>query len=142
MSSSHSGRKTIVGIAGILLTILLVTLLGINIEQLLLGWIYFPLRTIPQMTIDWPYATWYCLRPDVCRWTALHSALVHAACRQPGFRQHSRLDIAEYAGDVRHSVGLVRIGDCICWRSAPGHLAVFRSATIPIRRPFLPVNLA
>ena len=55
-SSSHFDRKTIVGIAGILLIILLVALLGINIEQLLLGWIYFPLRTIPQMTIDWPSA--------------------------------------------------------------------------------------
>ena len=55
-SSSHFGRKAFVGIAGILLTILLVALLEINIEQLLLGWIYFPLRTIPQMTIDWPSA--------------------------------------------------------------------------------------
>ncbi len=55
-SSSHFGRKAIVSIAGILLTILLVALLGTNIEQLLLGWIYFPLRTIPQMTVDWPSA--------------------------------------------------------------------------------------
>lgn len=55
-SSLHFGRKAIVGIARILLPILLVALLGINIEQLLLGWIYFPLRTIPQMTIDWPTA--------------------------------------------------------------------------------------
>ena len=54
VSSSRYDRKTVVGIAGILFTILLVALLGINIEQLLLGWIYFPLRTIPQMTIDWP----------------------------------------------------------------------------------------
>ena len=29
---------------------------GEHIEQLLLGWLYFPLRTIPQMTIDWPTA--------------------------------------------------------------------------------------
>ncbi|MEJ7590063.1 MAG: DUF1559 domain-containing protein [Planctomycetaceae bacterium] len=56
VSSSHFGRKAVVGSAGILLTILLVALLGINIEQLLLGWIYFPLRTIPQMTIDWASA--------------------------------------------------------------------------------------
>lgn len=53
-SSSHVDRKAIVAIAGFLLTILLVALLGTNIEQMLLGWIYFPLRTIPQMTIDWP----------------------------------------------------------------------------------------
>ena len=26
----------------------------VNTEQLLFGWIYFPLRTIPRMTIDWP----------------------------------------------------------------------------------------
>ncbi len=55
-SSSHFGRKAIVSIAGILLTILLVVLPGTNIEQLLLGWIYFPLRSIPQMTADWPSA--------------------------------------------------------------------------------------
>ncbi len=28
--------------------------LGSDIEHLLLGWIYFPLRTVPQMTVDWP----------------------------------------------------------------------------------------
>lgn len=55
-SSSHFDKKATVGIAGIFFTILLVAFLGINIEQLLLGWIYFPLRTIPQMTIDWPSA--------------------------------------------------------------------------------------
>jgi hypothetical protein len=55
-SSSHFGRKAVVGIAGVVFAILLVVLLGINIEQLLLGWIYFPLRTIPQMTTDLPSA--------------------------------------------------------------------------------------
>src|SRR5689334_9741278 len=25
-------------------------------EDLLLGWLYFPLRTIPRMTVDWPAA--------------------------------------------------------------------------------------
>lgn len=28
--------------------------LGWDIEHLLLGWIYFPLRTLPRMTADWP----------------------------------------------------------------------------------------
>src|SRR5437763_1709157 len=27
---------------------------GSACEQLLLGWIYFPLRAVPQMTVDWP----------------------------------------------------------------------------------------
>jgi len=30
--------------------------LGENVEQLLLGWLYFPIRTIPKMTVDWPSA--------------------------------------------------------------------------------------
>ena len=29
---------------------------GVNAEQLLLGWLYFPLQTVPQMTIDWASA--------------------------------------------------------------------------------------
>ena len=28
--------------------------LGWDMEHLLLGWIYFPLHTLPQMTVDWP----------------------------------------------------------------------------------------
>jgi hypothetical protein len=28
-----------------------------SVEQLLLGWLYFPARTIPAMTVDWPTAT-------------------------------------------------------------------------------------
>jgi Protein of unknown function (DUF1559) len=28
--------------------------LGSDMEHLLLGWIYFPLRTLPRMTVDWP----------------------------------------------------------------------------------------
>jgi hypothetical protein len=28
--------------------------LGSDIEHLLLGWIYFPLRTLPRMSVDWP----------------------------------------------------------------------------------------
>lgn len=34
----------------------LLAIAGEHIEQLLLGWLYFPLRTIPQMSIDWPTA--------------------------------------------------------------------------------------
>jgi hypothetical protein len=39
-----------------ILSLPLLLLLGIDIEQLLLGWLYFPLRTIPQMSIDLPTA--------------------------------------------------------------------------------------
>ena len=34
----------------------LLAIAGEHIEQLLLGWLYFPLRTVPQMSIDWPTA--------------------------------------------------------------------------------------
>ena len=40
----------------VMAAIVLLVLLGEHIEQLLLGWLYFPLRTIPQMTVDWPTA--------------------------------------------------------------------------------------
>ncbi len=40
----------------ILTPILLVVTLGLNTEHLLLGWIYFPLQTIPKMTMDWASA--------------------------------------------------------------------------------------
>lgn len=42
-------------IAGVIIVVifLLVTLQE-HTEQLILGWLYFPLRTIPQMTVDWP----------------------------------------------------------------------------------------
>lgn len=43
-------------ITGILVTLLLLVFLGEHIEQLLLGWLYFPFRTVPRMTIDWPTA--------------------------------------------------------------------------------------
>ena len=42
--------------AGTVVAILLVVLLGANFEQLLLGWLYFLLNTIPKMTMDWPSA--------------------------------------------------------------------------------------
>ena len=40
----------------ILTPIMLVVTLGLNTEHLLLGWIYFPLQTIPKMTMDWASA--------------------------------------------------------------------------------------
>ena len=41
---------------GLVLGVGLLVLLGEHIEQLLFGWLYFPLRTIPQMSIDLPTA--------------------------------------------------------------------------------------
>ena len=60
-SAEPSGSGVVQGkntafVAGIIVTILLVVLLGANIEQLLLGWLYFLLYTIPKMTVDWPSA--------------------------------------------------------------------------------------
>jgi len=49
------GKKTAF-VAGIVVTISLVILLRTNIEQLLLGWLYFLLYAIPKMTVDWPSA--------------------------------------------------------------------------------------
>lgn len=43
-------------VAGPVVTILLFVLFGTNFEQLLLGWLYFLLNTIPKMTIDRPSA--------------------------------------------------------------------------------------
>lgn len=45
---------SIARLALFLIPIPLVAVLGWNIEELLLGWIYFPLRTIPGMTVDRP----------------------------------------------------------------------------------------
>jgi Protein of unknown function (DUF1559) len=54
-SSAHPVRlRWFVGTAVSL--VLLTFLLGANIEHLLLGWIYFPLRVLPQFRIDWPTA--------------------------------------------------------------------------------------
>ncbi|MBS0206171.1 MAG: DUF1559 domain-containing protein [Planctomycetes bacterium] len=41
---------------GVFLVALLVVLVALqeHTEQLILGWLYFPLRTIPRMTVDWP----------------------------------------------------------------------------------------
>ena len=39
-----------------LMTVFLLFVVGGPIEQLLLGWIYFPIRVLPRMVIDWPTA--------------------------------------------------------------------------------------
>jgi hypothetical protein len=49
---SHREISFVVLVAAV--TIGLFVFLGINAEQLLLGWLYFPMRTIPRMTIDGP----------------------------------------------------------------------------------------
>jgi hypothetical protein len=41
-------------IAAAIVFVALICWLGWDIEHLLLGWIYFPLRTLPRMTVDWP----------------------------------------------------------------------------------------
>lgn len=41
-------------IAAAIVLVALTCWLGSDIEHLLLGWIYFPLRTLPRMTVDWP----------------------------------------------------------------------------------------
>lgn len=42
------------GIAILVAFLVLMIALQEHSEQLILGWLYFPLRTIPQMTVDWP----------------------------------------------------------------------------------------
>lgn len=59
MSDSSSEQKSMrpsiwKWLAAVGTPILLCAVLGANVEQLLLGWVYFPLRTIPQMTVDGP----------------------------------------------------------------------------------------
>ena len=39
-----------------LVSLVAFALLGLNAEQLLLGWLYFPWRTVPQVTVKWPSA--------------------------------------------------------------------------------------
>lgn len=59
MQEQQSERFVALSVLAILTFIVTVPLLifvGEHIEQLLLGWLYFPLRTIPQMSIDWPTA--------------------------------------------------------------------------------------
>ena len=50
-----TGAGLLVIAFAILVAFLVVTvLLQEHTEQLILGWLYFPLRTIPRMTVDWP----------------------------------------------------------------------------------------
>lgn len=55
--TGEPSRWWFVGIG--LLVVLLIQLVRdpVSVEQLLLGWLYFPARTIPAMTVDWPTAT-------------------------------------------------------------------------------------
>lgn len=53
-----SWYRTILWMIGVVIicVISVIAFPGESTEQLLLGWIYFPLRTMPQVTIDWPTA--------------------------------------------------------------------------------------
>ncbi len=43
-------------LTGLVLLIVSVVVLGVHVEQLWLGWLYFLLRTLPRVTVDWPTA--------------------------------------------------------------------------------------
>lgn len=56
-SATNSAFWTPYAAIGLLFAIvLLIVATGVNAEQLLLGWLYFPLQNVSQLTIDWPSA--------------------------------------------------------------------------------------
>ncbi len=52
---THQGQSYyLAAAASLVILVMAVAYLGVHVEQLLVGWVYFPLRTIPKMTIDYP----------------------------------------------------------------------------------------